>query len=200
MSSTCLIIQLFLKSVQFSGFNFEFSKFLDPAVQGYRGIFDKIEGFWIFNLTGFISIIRASSESLFFTGSEHDLSLPKGAKRLKVLPSYESDFSQPIDLDTSATSSTLELDLSLGAEASSASSPPPSSESLAGPSPFSGGTATVHQQPDWLRQLKRNFNKEVVAVCSSRTREAVENNEYIQVVMHALMISNKTCYLLPGWS
>ena len=147
----------------------------------------------------FIRIIHSSIVSLFFIGSEDDFILPRGAKRLKVLPSHDSNFCQTNDLDTSVASS-LELDLSIGTEASSASSPPPSSESLAGPSPFSGGTATVHQHPDWLRQLKRNFNKEVVAVCSSRTREAVENNEYIQVVMHALMISNKTCYLLPGWS
>ena len=45
----------------------------------------------------------------------------------------------------------------------------------------SGGMKTVHQQPNWLQDLKKNFHAKVFDICSARTREAVVNNEYIEV-------------------
>ena len=40
---------------------------------------------------------------------------------------------------------------------------------------------TVHEQPDWLQQLKDNFSQEIISPCSAITRSAVEKNMYIQV-------------------
>ena len=51
---------------------------------------------------------------------------------------------------------------------------PPSKE-------VSGGMKTVHQQPNWLQDLKKSFHAKVFDICSARTREAVGNNEYIEV-------------------
>ena len=40
---------------------------------------------------------------------------------------------------------------------------------------------SVHQNPDWLKQLKANFKAEIILPCSARCREAAENDEYIEV-------------------
>ena len=48
-------------------------------------------------------------------------------------------------------------------------------EVLAKPQP------TVHSKPDWMKDLKKNFSKEIVEVCSERTRTAVKDNEDVQV-------------------
>ena len=42
---------------------------------------------------------------------------------------------------------------------------------------------TVHQNPSWCRDLKINFKREVIDPCSARAREAVENDELIEVVL-----------------
>lgn len=43
--------------------------------------------------------------------------------------------------------------------------------------------STVHLNSGWLEQLKTNFSAEIIAGCSARTRSAVEDNEYIEVVL-----------------
>ena len=40
---------------------------------------------------------------------------------------------------------------------------------------------TVHTNPDWMMDLKKNFHLEIANSCSARTRAAVENNEDIEV-------------------
>ena len=40
---------------------------------------------------------------------------------------------------------------------------------------------TVYQNPDWLRELKASFKKEVIDVCSVKAIEAAEANKYIEV-------------------
>ena len=40
---------------------------------------------------------------------------------------------------------------------------------------------TVFSNRSWLSDLKKNFHQEIVLKCSSRTREAVEKNEDVQV-------------------
>ena len=40
---------------------------------------------------------------------------------------------------------------------------------------------TVHQNPDWLKTLVNNFQSEIIDACSSRTKIAAKNDEYIQV-------------------
>ena len=42
-------------------------------------------------------------------------------------------------------------------------------------------SSTVHQNPNWLAELKRNFHAEVIEPCSARARDAVENDEDIEV-------------------
>ena len=40
--------------------------------------------------------------------------------------------------------------------------------------------STIHQNPNWLADLKTNFTTEIISVCSARTKSAVENNENIE--------------------
>ena len=40
---------------------------------------------------------------------------------------------------------------------------------------------TVHQNPDWLKTLVNNFQSEIIDACSSRTKIAAKNDEYVQV-------------------
>ena len=47
--------------------------------------------------------------------------------------------------------------------------------------PKHGMSPINHQFPDWLSDLKKNFKAEIVEPCSARTREAVENDDYIEV-------------------
>ena len=42
---------------------------------------------------------------------------------------------------------------------------------------------TQHTQPNWLENLIRNFQTEIVQQCSARTRKAVENKEVIEVIL-----------------
>ena len=42
-------------------------------------------------------------------------------------------------------------------------------------------TQTPHTNPNWLRNLKTNYNSDVVDKCSQRTRQAIEMNEDIKV-------------------
>ena len=39
--------------------------------------------------------------------------------------------------------------------------------------------STSHTQPNWLNHLKKNMKTEIIDQCSSRTRQSVEDNEYI---------------------
>ena len=45
---------------------------------------------------------------------------------------------------------------------------------------------TVHQNPDWLKTLKKNFNGEIIDPCSFRTKEAVRMDDYIKVLEIAI--------------
>ena len=40
---------------------------------------------------------------------------------------------------------------------------------------------TVNTNPNWMSDLKKNFYQEVVLSCSTRTKEAVDKNEDVQV-------------------
>ena len=40
---------------------------------------------------------------------------------------------------------------------------------------------SAHQNPNWLSDLKKNFYSEIIQPCSVKTKEAAENDEYIQV-------------------
>lgn len=57
-------------------------------------------------------------------------------------------------------------------------SPPTMSHPVASPPAVS---STVHQNPNWLSQLKKSFNTEIIEPCSARARHAVTNDEYIEV-------------------
>ena len=50
---------------------------------------------------------------------------------------------------------------------------------LSQPSPTAA--ASVMTNPNWLKDLTKNFNAEIVVPCSERTREAVTSNEDILV-------------------
>ena len=41
---------------------------------------------------------------------------------------------------------------------------------------------SVHLQPGWLDDLLANFKEQIIDQCSARTRTAVENNKYLEVV------------------
>ena len=41
---------------------------------------------------------------------------------------------------------------------------------------------TPHSKPDWLEDLKKNFDSDIIQVCSNNTKTAVENNEKIEVI------------------
>ena len=60
------------------------------------------------------------------------------------------------------------------------SSPPPAVASVPGKK-LSAGKKTVHQQPNWLQELKKSFRSKIIEICSAKTRHAVDNNEYIEV-------------------
>ena len=40
---------------------------------------------------------------------------------------------------------------------------------------------TVNTNPEWCKNLKANFKSLIINKCCLRTREAVDNNEYIEV-------------------
>ena len=42
-------------------------------------------------------------------------------------------------------------------------------------------SSNIHQNPDWLKQLKINFHTEIISPCSARTRQAVDGDEYVEV-------------------
>ena len=42
-------------------------------------------------------------------------------------------------------------------------------------------TLTIHQNPNWLKDLKTNFRAEIIEVCSAKVTNAVKFNEYIVV-------------------
>ena len=45
----------------------------------------------------------------------------------------------------------------------------------------SSAKATPHTQPQWLEMLTRNFAGEIIERCSTKTREAVESDKFIEV-------------------
>ena len=47
---------------------------------------------------------------------------------------------------------------------------------------------TMHLNPSWLMELKADLEGQVVKRCSLRTQEAIENNEYIEVINERLEI------------
>lgn len=49
------------------------------------------------------------------------------------------------------------------------------------PMELNSQNSTVHQNPNWLYELKENFKDKIIASCSARTKEAVECNAYIEV-------------------
>ena len=61
----------------------------------------------------------------------------------------------------------------------------PSRPSTPVPSPVAAKVVspaeTVYQDPNWLKDLKRNFSSEIISPCSARARSAVADDEYIQV-------------------
>lgn len=40
---------------------------------------------------------------------------------------------------------------------------------------------TIHSNPNWLPDLKKNFMTEIIEPCSTKTKEAVRANAYIEV-------------------
>ena len=46
---------------------------------------------------------------------------------------------------------------------------------------------TVHQQPNWLPELKANFYEVIISPCSHRVRVAVEQDEYLEVISVAFL-------------
>lgn len=41
---------------------------------------------------------------------------------------------------------------------------------------------TPHSKPDWLENLRKNFDQDIIQVCSNNTKTAVENNKKIEVI------------------
>ena len=47
---------------------------------------------------------------------------------------------------------------------------------------------SVHQNPNWLKELKKNMFLEIIDPCSARTKSAVRSDKYIVVSKLNLMI------------
>ena len=43
-----------------------------------------------------------------------------------------------------------------------------------------GSCETSHTQPDWLANLKRDFDSQIIQMCSAKTKSAVEANKSIE--------------------
>ena len=58
---------------------------------------------------------------------------------------------------------------------------------------------TVHQNPDWLSDLKKNFKAEIIDVCSLKAREAVSSNELIELDKEFHAVKNEIINSLMTW-
>ena len=61
------------------------------------------------------------------------------------------------------------------------------SEGSQGSQPVSASKLTVNTNPEWCKILKNNFHGLIVNRCCLRTRDAVENNEAIEVCETAII-------------
>ena len=49
---------------------------------------------------------------------------------------------------------------------------------------------TVHTNPDWCRNLKNSFKTQIVSKCCQRTKDAVDNNEAIKVLLDTIRVNS----------
>ena len=47
--------------------------------------------------------------------------------------------------------------------------------------PEQSSLPTVHENPEWMSNLKKNFFRDIIEPCSIRTKTAVVNNEDVKV-------------------
>ena len=57
--------------------------------------------------------------------------------------------------------------------------------------PNTDNEPNIHQNPNWLKDLKRNFKEEIIDKCSARTISAVNENEYISEPKEFLRVKNE---------
>ena len=155
-----------------SVFEIKFSKSLTPSVTGFSG--HKEEDWWVFRE----DTAEAIEEETEASGDKLDVenlptsetALPPGSLSLRSLPSASLSLRSPSPPRTD----TLE------------------SESPTTPvcRPKDVSSPTVHQNPDWLKNLKKkeNFKAEIIEPCSFRTKEAVRMDDYIPVLDIAICI------------
>ena len=147
------------------------SQLLELEVEGYP-VKEMMDGFWIFR--------KESSKSTNLTPqleSEYSTTLTDGDKHSK------SNISSNVDqtgIGNDSEAETLHDVFDEGGLGNSSNVANNISNSL----DMSTSTRkdTQHTVPNWLENLTKNFQTEVVDECSSRTRIAVKKNEKIQNV------------------
>ena len=170
-----------------------YSKCLTPGLKGFDGHLK--DGIWIFQKRGEVLIkliyfhnLDAAAKSFDAEADTASLNVGSSCSSSEALveartaPSEESfTMSEGGGLGEGRT----EVEDMTGFS-DEESAPPPSvaSSSSASPRPVSKTTSalTVHQNPGWLEEMKKNIQEQIIFACSSRTREAVEQNEYIEVI------------------
>ena len=170
-----------------SGFLLSFGKDLVPSIKGYTA--KKEDDKWIFCEKGsrLICLITAFLNILFTEKVNDNLSDDDADQLLQkdVQDSLQQD--QPINMNIITVDSP-----SVSSNVSSPctpSSPPAGPLRLPPSTPVSRPKCalTVHQDQDWLKKLKANFKVEIIDPCSAKANRAVENDEYIEV----LILKNK---------
>ena len=145
---------------------------LELEVEGYPDV--KLEnGFWIvreksISMSGTSQLVR--SEAAHNTG-------PLDSNK-NVIHDHESE----VDLTNDDREHDISEDFSVGRSVSNVSTQRKVTEGQNVDSTKKTRKATQHTVPDWLENLIKNFDSDVVGECSSMTRNAVERNEKIQNV------------------
>ena len=165
---------------------FLFSSHLIPEVKGFAG--HLAEGWWIFK-QGFTRVIGSIAYFTIYFQDEQRSTLENTTKSSKNTLANNSlaneslaeesladeSFADEIFVnnpDTATEVSSVPLEIVEDGSGAASSSRAVVSE-----------PATVHQQPNWLQDLKKKFYAEIISSCSARTMRAVELDEFIEVII-----------------
>ena len=74
--------------------------------------------------------------------------------------------------------------------------PEPAEIRQGGSSASAGSSA--HSNPDWLKDLKKNFKKEIIGKCSMKVQEAVENNHDVKDAREIKAVRNEIMNTVVG--
>lgn len=165
-------------------FGIALSKFLVPSVEGFTA--GVLQGdWWIFNEGNFL---RGMKNKL------HNFIVPDATDR-EIANESDSKISELVSNISVAGTSNSTISSSPPSGLSEPSTPVSAtlSKSPTTVSPVSENSAlavvaSIHQNPNWLKDLKTNFKAEIVDVCSSKSKQAAENDEYIEVTRTELII------------